>query len=178
MSLVAGPNAIDYITHVTFTAEEAWVRVLITTDGSGHGGVVAEAVQRCSVELPTVASVRHAIGVAERLVGGLRCRHSDGCRRTPIGAVSDSERQLTELEFLAVQAEQHAAEVAVLSPLSWAAWQGRGDPAQRILGAAHPHDVDVIVVGACKRTWCRRSFPRSATREIIRGAAVPVLVVR
>jgi nucleotide-binding universal stress UspA family protein len=87
--------------------------------------------------------------------------------------------QLSELELLALQAKRHAAEVAVRSPLSWADVAGDvGDPARCILAAAHAHRVDVIAVGACNRSWCRRLFRRSVTREIIRGSDVPVLVVR
>ncbi|MGH9271629.1 MAG: universal stress protein [Ilumatobacteraceae bacterium] len=53
-----------------------------------------------------------------------------------------------------------------------------GDPTDAILRAAEERDVDVIVVGSHQRNWFERLLRRSVTKELVRHAEIPVLVVR
>ena len=75
-------------------------------------------------------------------------------------------------------AEAQAREVADESGLHNAAVVGEeGDPADAVLRAAEEHHVDVIVVGVHERGWFDRLVRPSVSKEILREAKVPVLVV-
>jgi nucleotide-binding universal stress UspA family protein len=75
-------------------------------------------------------------------------------------------------------AETHAREVADQSGLTDARVLGEeGDPAEAVLRAADEHHVDVIVVGTHHRGWFDRLLRPSVSKEIVRSATVPVLVV-
>lgn len=52
-----------------------------------------------------------------------------------------------------------------------------GDPAPAIIGAAHHHHADVVVVGADTRGWFSRLVAGSVEREVLREADFAVLVV-
>jgi nucleotide-binding universal stress UspA family protein len=52
-----------------------------------------------------------------------------------------------------------------------------GDPAPAIIGAAHHHHADVVVVGADTRSWFSRLVAGSVEREVLREADFAVLVV-
>jgi len=52
-----------------------------------------------------------------------------------------------------------------------------GDPASAILRAAEERGVDVIVVGTEERGWLDRFLRPSVSKEIVRHANVPVLIV-
>ncbi len=53
-----------------------------------------------------------------------------------------------------------------------------GSPAERLAGYAEDHDVDLIVMGAHARKGLDRLIIGSVADKIIRGAKVPVLIVR
>jgi len=75
-------------------------------------------------------------------------------------------------------AEEHAREVAEQSGLSPVEVVGEeGDPAAAVLRAAEQRDVDVIVVGTGHRGWFDRLLRPSVSKEIVRQAHVPVLIV-
>ena len=75
-------------------------------------------------------------------------------------------------------AEAQAREVADESGLTGAEVVGEeGDPADAVLRAAEEHHVDVIVVGTHHRGWFDRLVRPSVSKEIIKEAKVPVLVV-
>jgi nucleotide-binding universal stress UspA family protein len=75
-------------------------------------------------------------------------------------------------------AEANAREVADQSGLPDAVAVGEeGDPATAIVRAAEEHDVDVIVVGAEDRSWLDRLVRPSVSKEIVKLAHRPVLVV-
>jgi nucleotide-binding universal stress UspA family protein len=75
-------------------------------------------------------------------------------------------------------AEAHAREVAEQSGLPDAEAVGEeGDPATAVLRAAEDHAVDVIVVGTEDRGWFDRLLRPSVSKEIVKHAHVPVLVV-
>jgi nucleotide-binding universal stress UspA family protein len=75
-------------------------------------------------------------------------------------------------------AEAQARGVADESGLAGAEVVGEeGDPADAVLRAAEEHHVDVIVVGTHERGWFDRLVRPSVSKEIIREAKVPVLVV-
>lgn len=76
-------------------------------------------------------------------------------------------------------AERQADEVLVAAHLTNADAMGEvGDPADAIIRAAEQCRADVIVVGSHDRNWFSRLFTRSVTKDVVREAAVPVLVVR
>ena len=52
-----------------------------------------------------------------------------------------------------------------------------GDPATAVLRAADERQVDVIVVGTEERGWLDRLLRPSVSKEIVRHAHVPVLIV-
>lgn len=75
-------------------------------------------------------------------------------------------------------AEATAQEVAEQSGLPDAEAVGeQGDPATAVLRAAEEHAVDVIVVGTEDRGWFDRLIRPSVSKEIVKHAQVPVLVV-
>lgn len=75
-------------------------------------------------------------------------------------------------------ATTHAREVAEESGLPGAEAVGEeGDPATAVLRAAVERDVDVIVVGSEHRGWLDRVLRPSVSKEIVKHAGVPVLVV-
>jgi len=75
-------------------------------------------------------------------------------------------------------AENQAREVADQSGLNDAQALGdAGDPAEAVLRAADEHHVDVVVVGTHHRGWFDRLLRPSVSKEIVRSATVPVLVV-
>jgi nucleotide-binding universal stress UspA family protein len=75
-------------------------------------------------------------------------------------------------------AESHARQLAEQSGLPDAEAVGEeGDPAAAVLRAAEEHHVDVIVVGTDQRGWFDRLVRPSVSKEIIKLAHVPVLVV-
>jgi nucleotide-binding universal stress UspA family protein len=75
-------------------------------------------------------------------------------------------------------AETQARVVADESGLPEAKALGEeGDPAEAVLRAAVEHHVDVIVVGTQHRGWFDRLLRPSVSKEIVRSATVPVLVV-
>jgi nucleotide-binding universal stress UspA family protein len=75
-------------------------------------------------------------------------------------------------------AEANAREIAEQSGLPDAEAVGEeGDPATAILRAAEERRVDVIVVGAQDRGWFDRLVRPSVSKEIVKHASVPVLVV-
>lgn len=77
------------------------------------------------------------------------------------------------------RAQDRAAEVADESDLADAEALGdTGDPAFAILDAADDHDVDVIVVGSHERSWFSRLISGSVSREVVRAATIPVLIVK
>src|SRR5918995_1205074 len=79
-----------------------------------------------------------------------------------------------EAEYLAV----NVANVADQSGLPDATAVGEeGDPASAILRAAEERGVDVIVVGTEERGWLDRFLRPSVSKEIVRQAHVPVLIV-
>jgi len=53
-----------------------------------------------------------------------------------------------------------------------------GDPATAILQVAEAKRIDVIVVGSHERSWLDRLFHGSVAADVVRKAAVPVLVVK
>jgi nucleotide-binding universal stress UspA family protein len=75
-------------------------------------------------------------------------------------------------------AEDQAREVAEQSSLEPVEVVGEeGDPAAAVLRAAEQRQVDVIVVGTSHRGWFDRLLRPSVSKEIVRQAHVPVLVV-
>jgi nucleotide-binding universal stress UspA family protein len=74
-------------------------------------------------------------------------------------------------------AEANAREVADQSGLHAEAVGEEGDPATAVLRAAEEHRVDVIVVGTEDRGWFDRLVRPSVSKEIVKHAHVPVLVV-
>jgi nucleotide-binding universal stress UspA family protein len=75
-------------------------------------------------------------------------------------------------------AEDQARQVAEQSGLPDAEPVGEeGDPVDAVLRAADEHQVDVIVVGAHERGWFDRLVRPSVSKEILKQAKVPVLVV-
>ena len=75
-------------------------------------------------------------------------------------------------------ARAHAREVADESGLTGAIAVGEeGDPALAIVRAAEERNVDVIVVGTAERGWLDRLLNPSVSKEIVKQADVPVLVV-
>jgi nucleotide-binding universal stress UspA family protein len=75
-------------------------------------------------------------------------------------------------------AEAQAREVADESGLQGAEAVGEeGDPAEAVLRAADEHHVDVIVVGTHERGWFDRLVRPSVSKEIVKQAKVPVLIV-
>ncbi len=75
-------------------------------------------------------------------------------------------------------AAANAREVADESGLPDAVAVGEeGDPATAVLRAADERHVDVIVVGTEERGWLDRVLRPSVSKEIVRHAHVPVLVV-
>jgi nucleotide-binding universal stress UspA family protein len=75
-------------------------------------------------------------------------------------------------------AEANAREVAQESGLPAAEAVGEeGDPATAVLRAAEEHRADVIVVGSGERGWFDRLLRPSVSKEIVKHADVPVLVV-
>lgn len=53
-----------------------------------------------------------------------------------------------------------------------------GHPAEEILNFAEKKDIDMIVVGSLGKTDIERFLLGSVSENIVRGAKVPVLVVR
>ena len=75
-------------------------------------------------------------------------------------------------------AEANARELAEQSGLRDAEAVGEeGDPATAVLRAAEERQVDVIVVGTEERGWLDRLVRPSVSKEILRHAHVPVLIV-
>ena len=75
-------------------------------------------------------------------------------------------------------AEANARHVARESGLAGAELVGEeGDPAAAVLRAAEERAVDVIVVGTQDRGWFDRLLHPSVSKEIVKHAHVPVLVV-
>jgi nucleotide-binding universal stress UspA family protein len=74
-------------------------------------------------------------------------------------------------------AEAQAREVAEETGLPAEAVGEEGDPATAVLRAAEEHAVDVIVVGTEDRGWFDRLLRPSVSKEIVKHADVPVLVV-
>ena len=75
-------------------------------------------------------------------------------------------------------AEDHARSVVEASGIDDAKAIGEeGDPADAVLRAAEEHQVDVIVVGTHERGWFDRLVRPSVSKEIIKEAKIPVLVV-
>jgi nucleotide-binding universal stress UspA family protein len=76
-------------------------------------------------------------------------------------------------------AERQADEVMVAAHLTNADAMGDvGDPADAIVRAAQQCGADVIVLGSHDRNWFSRLFTRSVSKDVVREAQVPVLVVR
>lgn len=94
--------------------------------------------------------------------------------RTDVVAPTEDDRRDGE-----EVAEDNAREVADQSGLPDAEALGEeGDPATAILRAAEERRVDVIVVGSQDRGWFDRLVRPSVSKEIVKNADVPVLVVR
>ncbi len=75
-------------------------------------------------------------------------------------------------------AAEHARELAEQSGLAEAEVVGEeGDPASAVLRAVEQRDVDVIVVGTSHRGWLDRLLRPSVSKEIVRQAHRPVLIV-
>lgn len=75
-------------------------------------------------------------------------------------------------------AAEHARDVAERSGMGDAVVVAEeGDPAAAVLRAAEEHHVDVIVVGTHERGWFDRLVRPSVSKEIVKQAHVPVLVV-
>ena len=75
-------------------------------------------------------------------------------------------------------AEANAREIAEESGLPDAEAVGEeGDPATAVIRAAEEHRADVIVVGTDERGWFDRLLRPSVSKEIVKHAHVPVLVV-
>jgi len=76
-------------------------------------------------------------------------------------------------------AEQQADEVAVAAHLPHPDAVGEmGDPVDAIIAASERCRADVIVVGSHDRNWLTKLFTKSVSNAVVRGATVPVLVVR
>ena len=104
-----------------------------------------------------VGALRRGVDVPERA----------GRRRGPGAPVAGEEI-----------AEAQAREVAEQSGLPDAEAVGEeGDPATAVLRAADELHVDVIVVGTEERGWLDRLLRPSVSKEIVRHAHVPVLLV-
>jgi len=98
----------------------------------------------------------------------------------PYGAVweyrtTGTDSQIVDGEDLG---EAQARDVADQSGLPDAVALGeQGDPATAVLRAAEERGVDVIVVGTEERGWLDRFLRPSVSKEIVRQAHVPVLIV-
>ena len=86
--------------------------------------------------------------------------------------------QTEQYQEAADAARDTAKELAADAGLSAAVVVGEtGDPVDAIARAAEEHDVDVIVVGASEKNWWHRLFEGSVSKDLIRVAHRPVLVV-
>jgi nucleotide-binding universal stress UspA family protein len=100
----------------------------------------------------------------------------------PYGAVWAYRSDVVAGDGAAVDGEEvavaNARDVADQSGLPDAEAVGEeGDPATAVLRAAEERQVDVIVVGTEERGWLDRLMRPSVSKEIVRHADVPVLIV-
>jgi nucleotide-binding universal stress UspA family protein len=95
--------------------------------------------------------------------------------RTDVAAGGEGGQRGEDGEELA---EANARQVADQSGLPDAEAVGEeGDPATAVLRAAEERHVDVIVVGTQDRSWLDRFMRPSVSKEIMKHANVPVLIV-
>ena len=156
-------------------------RVLVAVDDSESSVKAAETAHRlfgddaeylavnCTnvVDLATVPWYGAGWGSPYAAPYGAVWAYRSDVEVTPDG-IADSEKT----------AEDHARSVVAESGIGDATAIGEeGDPADAVLRAAEEHHVDVIVVGTHERGWFDRLVRPSVSKEIIKEAKVPVLVV-
>lgn len=91
----------------------------------------------------------------------------------PSERLADVDLRRDVIDEARVRAAHHAAELGIDAlPVGEV-----GDPAEAIERVAIDHDADVVVVGAHQRSWFRRLFEESVSKNLIDAATVPILVV-
>ncbi|MEO6571875.1 MAG: universal stress protein [Ilumatobacteraceae bacterium] len=96
----------------------------------------------------------------------------------PYPPVMPANPELVDPSAALETAEDDAARLASEAGVSDVTAVGAvGDPVEAICRAAVRHHADVIVAGWHERTWLHRMFDRSVSEELIKQAAVPVLIV-
>jgi nucleotide-binding universal stress UspA family protein len=157
------------------------MRVLVGADSSDHGVKVAETAHRLFGDdaeylVISVSPLGPPVGWSPGWGGAAPLLLPIGV--SPTRAAGFDPPTAREADDLATRAGAHAAEVSAQSGLDEAESIGDvGDPAARILDAAHEHHVDVLVVGYHDRSWFSRLVTPSVSREVVRESDIPVLVV-
>lgn len=139
-------------------------RILVPTDGSGPATAALELAAKVAPPSATV----HLLFVSE-------ADDLDDIDTEPAGGTEDvtdaSER--TGHEILAA-----ASELATVEGLSVVTAVRTGVPRERILEYATTHDIEMIAMGQHGRRRVGRLELGTETRDVVRDASVPVLVVR
>jgi nucleotide-binding universal stress UspA family protein len=159
-------------------------RVLIAVDGTETAVHAARTATRLfgvgtdylavNVAGPTISDAERAgwsLGAAYAAPFGAVWTYTP-----PPSVVDAGDEPSSPAEQLAHQRAEEAAQLAGVPDAEVVA--ATGDPAQAILEAAEVHHADVIVVGSGDRPWFSRLLDPSVSREVLKDAEVPVLVVR
>lgn len=133
-------------------------RLLVPIDGSGP----ATAALELAIKIASVSATVHLVYVDETI----HITDETANERAAISERTDEEI------FNAARELATDARVTVSSETQ------RGDPQERILEYAAIHDIEIIVMGSHGRRRIGRLALGNVTREVVRDASIPVLVVR
>ena len=155
-------------------------RVLVAVDDSEGSVRAAEAAHRLFGDGATYLAVSVTTAVDLAAIpwygAGWGAPYAAGFGTVwPYRGEGTAQAELADAEEVA---RDQAREVAAESGLPAAVAVGEeGDPAMAILHAADERNVDVIVVGSSDRGWLDRLVRPSVSKEVVKQADVPVLVV-
>ena len=93
-------------------------------------------------------------------------------RGVPTGAIDDRWEKIIENAFFVVRKLAAEKDIALETIVV------EGEPASTIVGLAHFHDVDLLVIGSTGKGAVKRAFLGSVSAEVIEHAGCGVYVAR
>ncbi|WP_254525497.1 universal stress protein [Natrinema caseinilyticum] len=139
-------------------------RILVPTDGSGPATAALELAAKVAPPSATV----HLLFVSE----------ADGVDDTDAESPVTAETATDAAEPTGDEILADASELATVAGLSVVTAVRTGVPRERILEYATTHDIEMIAMGQHGRRRVGRLELGTETRDVVRDASMPVLVVR
>ena len=143
--------------------------ILVATDGSDDSDAAVEAALDLAHDTNGRLLVLSVVPEGESA-----SEDGDGADADAEPPARDEDEEVIEANDLTNDVVDHAVEWGIeATPLVW-----EGEPADAILAAAESEGADVIVIGNSGKTGVGRMLMGSVSDDVIRRAAVPVMVVR